>query len=651
MSKSNTRRTTLRWLKILSVMIGLFLWLNIRWTYAQTGDCTQRSGGVIRSGASAYGYSTVLWAITGQNYSAWCVAYSGLLTCINGNIQWNASLYRYTSAQCNAGMTPRSCTLPWGWRLNNLARITWYSTILRAITGQNYSAGCPVYGGLLTCINGVIQWNTSIYRYSNAQCNVPPKSCSFTVEGRLQITGHNRSWTWYSAPSITYPGTCSDISAKLTCFNGNIRGNIQTYIYSGCRQGNPLTQGIDLEIVPTFSGLPGWWTGIAQLSNPMITLALRNNWTQMISGTATAWFIKCTRAEPDRGININVYTSPALGPIVINPGTKIAFPIQLRNIFTQSLGEKHIVCVVATWPGETTINLTNNKWTGTFDVVDAQRFDLAMDRSIISIKKNLEAAEATIGPDGVKNFVYTKVMSLLVPMVVVIGILISIIGFYKIMFSDDEKTIGEGTKYVIYGVIGIIVIMSAKYIGSSLYSILTPSTGEIKWFQIAQDLYDKIAFPFIKLAIYLALGAMFVILVSRVITFVFGTDADAKKNAGTIIGRNILGMLVIIGAKQIVEAVYGKQADVVRAISNLWEIGTGILSDRNIPLIYSVVNRVLWLTALVLLVLIIVQTIQLLVNPSDEKQMTNVKNSLLYMVIGIVVIAAGYLIVNFLIIN
>jgi hypothetical protein len=87
-------------------------------------------------------------------------------------------------------------------------------------------------------------------------------------------------------------------------------------------------------------------------------------------------------------------------------------------------------------------------------------------------------------------------------------------------------------------------------------------------------LYDKIAYPFIKFAIYLVLGAMFVILLTRVMSFLFGTDADAKKKAGTLIGRNIIGMLVIIGAKQIVEAVYGKYTAVVKDISNLGEIGS-----------------------------------------------------------------------------
>lgn len=333
---------------------------------------------------------------------------------------------------------------------------------------------------------------------------------------------------------------------------------------------------------------------------------------------------------------------------MINPWTKIGLPIQLKSVFTQALGEKHISCTI-NFNGDQQPN--NNTWTQTFGVTKANRFDLAMEKSIDSIKGNLEPAEAALGTQWVSNFVFSKVMSFLVPLVVVIGILIAIIWFYKIMFSGDEKAVGEWTKFVIYGLVGIIVIMSAKFIGSNIYSILTPATGDIKWFQIAKDLYDKIAYPFIKFAIYLVLGAMFVILLTRVMSFLFGTDADAKKKAGTLIGRNIIGMLVIIGAKQIVEAVYGKYTAVVKDISNLGEIGSWVLADKQIPLVYTVVNRVLWLTALVILILIIVQTIQLLVKPSDEKQMTSVKNSLMYMLIGLLVIGTGYLIVNFLIIN
>jgi hypothetical protein len=39
---------------------------------------------------------------------------------------------------------------------------------------------------------------------------------------------------------------------------------------------------------------------------------------------------------------------------------------------------------------------------------------------------------------------------------------------------------------------------------------------------------------------------MFVILLTRVITFVFGKDEDSKKKASTIILWNIIAMLIMI---------------------------------------------------------------------------------------------------------
>jgi len=110
-------------------------------------------------------------------------------------------------------------------------------------------------------------------------------------------------------------------------------------------------------------------------------------------------------------------------------------------------------------------------------------------------------------------------------------------------------------------------------------------------------------------------------------------------------------MLVIIGAKQIVEAIYGKADQVTREISNLGEIGSGILADKNIPILYHIINRVMGLTSLAVLIIIIFQTISLLMKPDSPDQMKSLKNSLLYVFIGLMIIGAGYLITNFLIVN
>lgn len=290
------------------------------------------------------------------------------------------------------------------------------------------------------------------------------------------------------------------------------------------------------------------------------------------------------------------------------------------------------------------------------ETVDNSRFDSAMQKSIESIKNNIEAAESTKWTEWIKNFVFEKVMNVLVPLIVVLGILIAILWFYKLLFSSDEKAKADWTRFILYWALWIILIMSAKYIWTTIYEWIfnqwdNTKITDILWWNIAQEIYDKLVFPFLKIAIYLSLWVLFVILVSRVFTFIFAKDDDTKKKAWTLIWRNILWMLVIIGSKQIVEAVYWKKADVLKDVSNLWQIWTSVMAERSIPLFYQVINWAIWLLAFVILIMIIIQTVQLLTKPDDEKQMGKIKNTLLYIFIWIALIGICYLIVNFLIIN
>lgn len=555
---------------------------------------------------------------------------SKLLIVILGILFWSLWIHTYAA----------NCT-QWAWGIINSWQTTYgYSNILWSTTGQNYT-DCTPFSGKLTCINGTLNGNPSFFKYTLNQCQSwTPKSC--TLSGFPNFT-HGLVKIAYLATGATYPKTCTDIRTALKCVNGNINGNYQTYTYPTCTELNPLLVGKDLSLEGTLN-MQAQGTLLSQWSSPLLALTIKNKWNQIVSTSAPAGFISCIWLEQ----NLPIYSAPAVDSLVVNPGTKMAFNLKLNALFTQSLGTKTVVCTLSP---PASISSSNATWSWTFEIVTSSRFDIAMEQSLGALKTNLEAPEAVAGAEWIKSFVFNRLIGIVLPLVVAIGILLALLWFYKIMFSSDDKAIGEGTNFIIYGVIGIILIVSAKYIGTSLVSILTPGNGDIQWWQVAQDLYDKIAFPFIKFAMYLVLGAMFIILLSRVISFLFGSDADAKKKAGTLIGWNVISMFVIIGAKQIIEAVYGKQAEVAKSISNLGEIWTGILANKNIPLVYHIINRVLGLTSLVLLILIIVQTLQLLLKPSDEKQMTSVKNSLLYMVIWIFVIWAGYLIVNFLVIN
>jgi hypothetical protein len=85
--------------------------------------------------------------------------------------------------------------------------------------------------------------------------------------------------------------------------------------------------------------------------------------------------------------------------------------------------------------------------------------------------------------------------------------------------------------------------------------------------------------------------------------------------------------------------------------ANIGEIWVGALSDKNIEFFYQVINRVLGLTTFIILVLIVIQVFQMLINPDDEGLFTKIKNTFLYVFIGVLVIGAGYLIANFFIIT
>ena len=456
------------------------------------------------------------------------------------------------------------------------------------------------------------------------------------------ISAYSRTW-------VNFPQLCTNYSTTLSCSWWVLNGNWQTYQYSFCFNSGGLVSGIDLAIdqspgIPWVHNLSG--TLIAQWSSPQVNIVLENKWDVSFSWSIdTPGFLECTREEED----LVVYKSNTISSLVVNSVTKLGINIRIQSLFTQSLWNKTLVCRINnSRVGIDDVDVSNDVWSWVFEVVEADRFDLALMKSIDPISKNLDAAEWAKWTQGLQNFVFNNIMNVLFPLVIVLGILSAILWFYGLMFSNDENKIKESTRYIIYGVIGIVFIMSAKFIGQNVFNLLQ---WDVVWTNIAQWLYNNILFPFIKFAIYLVLGAMFVILVSRVITFLFGSDTDAQKKAGTLIGWNVISMLVIIWAKQIVEVIYGKQDQVLVDATNLGEIWSGVLADKNIPILYQVINYALGIASLVILVIIILQTIKLLMKPDDPAQIKSIKNSLLYMLIWILVLGSGYLIVNFAIIN
>jgi hypothetical protein len=226
------------------------------------------------------------------------------------------------------------------------------------------------------------------------------------------------------------------------------------------------------------------------------------------------------------------------------------------------------------------------------------------------------------------------------------------VGLYQILTSSDESKIKTWTSTLIYWVIGIILMYSAQYLTKVIFNNLFNwwAGNEIKVQQLIENLYGNVMFPFIKIAIYLSLWILVVIMMIRVFTYITSTDEWTKKKSLGVILRTTVWMLIISWAKQVVEAVYWKQDLVLQGWGNLSKIGDKIFNPADIPIIYNVINWALWLTAFVLLVMIIIQTYKLLTKPDDAATFTSLKKTIIYALGWVLLIWAAYLLSNLFII-
>lgn len=289
--------------------------------------------------------------------------------------------------------------------------------------------------------------------------------------------------------------------------------------------------------------------------------------------------------------------------------------------------------------------------------VNAWRFDSAIDRSVDSIKEHLDTPPVINSQWSwvtIKDYVINLAKKIVIPIIVLLGLIVAIIGFYRLIFSHSSEETEKAIKLIAYGIIWILILFSAQYLWNVFFEELFKSgnVSNITAGQLAFDLYEKIAYPFIKLIIYLSLGGLVLVLITKVLKYITTTDDSTKKWLTTIISRNIISMFIILWAKQLVEAIYGKQSDVLSdTATTLGELWGGILADKNIPLLYNVINWVLGIATFVILAIIIYQTTILLTKPDDSDQLKKIKKSFIYIFIGLVVIGAWYILSNFLIIN
>ena len=251
-----------------------------------------------------------------------------------------------------------------------------------------------------------------------------------------------------------------------------------------------------------------------------------------------------------------------------------------------------------------------------------------------------------------------KILDIVQPIILSVGVLIAFIWAYKIMSSEDPEKIKSWGLMVAIGVIGIIIIVSANFIGNTLVNDVIvgwSEKGSLNGIWMATNLYEKLLLPFLKVAMYLSMGFLFFVLAARVFSFLTSPDEGVKAKAGGMILWATIGIAIIMLAKEVVTAIFWKRDEVLRKeASNLWEMGNALFDQdlqSSLPLAYTIINRVMGLTSLAVLIMIIVQTIMILTKPDDPELVSKIKKTIIYIFVGVIIIGAGYLISNVLLID
>lgn len=270
--------------------------------------------------------------------------------------------------------------------------------------------------------------------------------------------------------------------------------------------------------------------------------------------------------------------------------------------------------------------------------------------------------------EGIRDLLITIGVQILIPVFVFSGIIIAILGFYRLMTSESSEETNKARTYIVYGIVWVVIMVSAWYITNLLVWVDgsggTWSLFDFEWRselngpELAAQLYDMIIYPFLRIFLNLAMWFLFIILLTNAIRLIFSPDDNIVSKAISMIIYSILGILAILLSKNIVELVYGKYDQVVVKLNGwaeweLWKVGllfwwlwwewwVSIWWDV-MARFFSVINWVLWLATFIVTVIIIYLWYSLLVRPNDEEAIARIKRYLVYMLVWIFIIWFSYL--------
>lgn len=335
----------------------------------------------------------------------------------------------------------------------------------------------------------------------------------------------------------------------------------------------------------------------------------------------------------------------------------------MKKIITLCL-TTFICCIASIW---SSVFATNNNFQFP---IDASVEIEGTSTEAINLINKLETWFSISGEWGewIRDLIARVAVKIIIPIFVFAGIILAIIWFYKLMGSDSEEEQKKAFNYLIRWTLGIIIMVSAWFITNQLvwsswdtniiWSIWSTANSEaVAGAVVAEQIYNQIVFPLLRIFIYFALGILFILTITHAFKYIFSKDDEFQRKSFTILIYNALWIIVIILAKEMIEIVYGQYSDVINeevtsgSSTNAGQIGNGVLEISEFWWLQTAINWILSIATFIVLILIVYQSYQLLTNPSSEDLVGNLKKNIVYTLIGILIIGAWYLITNFFIIT
>lgn len=275
-----------------------------------------------------------------------------------------------------------------------------------------------------------------------------------------------------------------------------------------------------------------------------------------------------------------------------------------------------------------------------------------------------------LGAEGFSDFIVNLITKVAIPILALAGIVLAIVWFFKLMSSTDEAELKIGRNYLLRWVVGTLIMVTAAWIvmqlvGESgtwgILGTIINGGADASGAQLASDIYRKIAYPLIRVIINLIIGILFLMAVGAWFKYLFrGDDDEAQSRTLKILVFTVVGILIIILAKTLVESIYGQYDTVVTGDAldvtpwsgiDVGKVGKGIFEDPQMEMIWVVINWLLGLATFIVTIIIIYIGYLILVQPTNEETATKLKKAITRALAGILLIWVAYLIANFVIIK